>query len=391
MKTLHIIIIALVIVAAVISLILTAEYTDLFSKSNFHVIKTEKLSDFYQIRNISNPNGTGNDYGISVGDFDWSHDGKFVAFTSNAGAPVDYLWTISSDGKEIKPLKIPIEFNSIAYIHISPDNNSVYFVGQYNDKNVTYQDIFRYDLSNKTYSFITKDSHVHSFDFMPDGNMIYVESHSNSTRLEKNSSIFLIKYYNVLWLVTPDGQKIKPIYNGTEFFDEMAVNPGGNKIVFVSRDDPARPSDNGTDIVNFASSGPVRANIHSYLAIFDMATKKFTILTETVDDAYARPKWISDDNHILYEIMTHYCVQDKMVGEQSCPAGLLNLMNLSENSTQVLYGNKLEPYTAPLVGVTIDPNKRSIIFGNNFDYFNNDIDGKGIYQMIFDKPFYFKE
>ncbi|HEX5457880.1 MAG TPA: hypothetical protein VFX64_05780 [Candidatus Nitrosotalea sp.] len=220
---------------------------------------------------------------------------------------------------------------------------------------------------------------------MSNGNLVYLESHYNSTRLEKDRPIFLIHSYDVLWLATSNGQKIRPIYDGTQLFGGMTLSPDGKKIVFVSNEDPLHPSSNDTDIVNFFSmGGPIRNDVSSYLTIYDMDTNKFTIMKKSDNDDFWNLKWISDD-HIMYETLLHQCVQDKMAGEQSCPAGLLQMMTVSDHSSKILYGNQVEPYTSPLVGVAISPDGRSLIFGINYDYSNGDIDGKGIYRMDFAK------
>ncbi|MGH2611762.1 MAG: hypothetical protein ACRDFB_01780 [Rhabdochlamydiaceae bacterium] len=386
MKTMHL----AIITTAVITVIITAALMittneNLFKPRDVVTEKIQKLVDYSTILHIFLPNNTGNDVGITTNDFDWSHDGKFAAFSMSGGAPVSYLWATSSDGKEIKHLKIPIKFNYIENIHFSPDSSSIFFVGQYNDGNETYQDIFRYDLGDATYHFVTKDSHVRAFDFMPDGNIVFVESHYNSTRLQNDMPIFLVRHYNLLWLASPDGKKIMSLYNGTVLFQEIAVSPDGNKIVFISSEDPHNPSSNGTDIVNINGlGGPIKAT-SSYLSTFGMANRNFTILKQSVTDGYANPKWLTN-NVLLYQTMIPKCVKDRAVGTQSCPAGLLDMTNLSDNSTTVLYGNKVEPYTAPLFGYAISHDKRSIIFGMNFDFSNGNIDGTGIYKMDFETP-----
>lgn len=391
MKTLHTsIIIGAGIAVAVFSSLVFFEGHDVFQTGNFQVVNIEKLVDYERIwATISPQTGDQKNY-IVTGDFDWSRDGKFLAFNMGAGAPISYLFTMDANGKEITPANIPIVFNSVGNIHISSDNNSVYFIGQYNVKNDTYQDIFRYYLNNQSYSLITKNSHVYSFDFMPDGNLVYLETHSNSTRLEKDRPVFLVHNYAVLWLASSDGSKIRPIHNGTQLFEGMIASPNGDKIAFSSTDDPLHPSSNGTDVVNFLSlGGPIRNDMSSYFTIFDMDTNEFTVIKKGDNGEFWNLKWVSEDQ-ILYETLTNHCVQDKTIGEQSCPAGLLQMMTISDHSSQILYGNQVEPYTSPLVGAAISPDERSLIFGINYDYSNGKIDGKGIYQMTFDKPLYSK-
>ncbi|MBI3640707.1 MAG: hypothetical protein HY223_10450 [Thaumarchaeota archaeon] len=386
MKTLHLSIIigAGIFISIVLSILLiNPEGISIFG-NNIPIKNIEKLSDFYKIKNIQNPNDIGNDDGISAGDFDWSHDGKLVAFSMSGGSPVEYLWVMTSDGKQIRELHIPIEFNYVDYIHFSPSDDSIYFVGQYNNKNETYQDIFRYDLHNDMYSFVTKNLHLQALDFMPDGNIVYLENHSNSTRLEKDRPLFLIKHYSILWLAHSDGTKIKSLYNGTEFFNQMAASPDGTKLVSVFDEDPNHPSSNGTDIEDMGRLGPPEM-VRSYLALYDNNEKNFVILGQlTNGESYSNPKWV-DNNTILFGKLLHQCVQDKTLGEQSCPAGILELMDISQNSVKILYGNQAEPYTSPLIGTTINPSKDSLIFAINYDYSNGNIDGKGIYLMEFEK------
>lgn len=383
MKTLYISIIVGIIIAVAIPTLIFVEQ-NFIPYGNFHVIKTQKLADSSDIWRLIHPMNNEKEEYVSTEQIDWNYSENILAFGVNAGAPVSYLWTMNATGNVLEQADIPIEFNSISYIHMN--GNSVFFIGQYNSKNETYQDIFRYEVSNKAYSFVTRDSHVRSMDFMQNGNIIYVESHSNSTRLEPNEPLYLIKSYNVLWLASPDGHKIKPVYNGTQLFDDIALSPNGNSLAFVSSDDPLHPESNGTDIVNFASlGGPPKSDNYFYFIIFDMNTKEFTVLDKADNENFVNLKWL-DGDHILYEKLTRNCVQDKMSGTQSCPAGLLELMTLSDHVSQVVYGNQVEPYTAPLEGVTVSPDGRSIIFGINYDYSNNDVNGKGIYEMTFDKP-----
>jgi hypothetical protein len=390
MKTLYYSIISGSAIVAVIFLTLVLVDPNFLTARNFHVVSIQKIVNHDDLWKLIHPiKGENREY-LSTEGIDWSDDGRSLAFGVNAGAPVSYLWTMNSNGKELTPANIPIEFNSISDIRISKNDSSVFFVGQYNSGNNTYQDIFRYDANNKSYSFVTKDSHVKNIEFMKNGDILYVEAHSNSTRLEKNTPVFLIKHYNVLWLATPDGYKIKPLYNGTMLFDGMTLNPSGDKIAFVSRDDPNHPESNGTDIVNFSSLGPSNTHNYQYFTIFDVTTKEFTVMEKTDNEEFASMKWLPDGDHILYEKLTHHCVQDRMPGTQSCPAGLLELMSISEHSSQVIYGNQAEPYTTPLVGTAISLDGRSIIFGVNYDFTDDRIDGKGIYKMTFDKPLYLK-
>lgn len=390
MKTLYYSIISGSAIVSVIFLTLMLVDLNFLSVRNFHVVAIQKIVNNDDIWKQIHPiKGESKEY-LSIEGIDCSDDGKFLAFGVNVGAPVSYVWTMDSDGKDLAPSNIPIEFNAISDIHISKNDSSVFFVGQYNSNSITYQDIFRYNTNNKSYSFVTKDSHVRNVEFMKNGDILYVESHSNSTRLEKNKPVFLIKHYNVLWLATPDGHKIKPLYNGTMLFNGMILNPDEDKIAFVSRDDPNHPESNGTDIVNFLSLGPIFAQNYQYFTIFDLMTKEFTVMEKTNNEDIVNIKWLLDGDHILYERLTNHCVQDRIPGTQSCPAGLLEIMNISEHSSQVIYGNQAEPYTAPLVGTAISLDGRSIIFGVNYDFTNDRIDGKGIYKMTFDKPLYIK-
>ncbi|MDE1766774.1 MAG: PD40 domain-containing protein [Thaumarchaeota archaeon] len=383
MKTIHLAIIAGTGILAIIGSFVLL-HANPFQPDSFAVEKTQKLVDYHAILQIHLPDNLGSDNGITTNDFDWSKDGKFAAFSMAAGAPVSYLYTVSLDGNEIREIKIPIEFNYIENIHISPDNTSIYFVGQYNDKKETYQDIFRYDLGNSTYHLITKDSHVRGFDLGSDGNIVFVESHYNSTRLQQERPAFLVRHYNLMWLASADGNKINLLYNGTVLFQDMVESPDGTKIAFVSYDDPLHPTSNGTDIVNLSLGGGFKQSI-SYLGLFDIAGKNFRILEKNANDSYANPRWVSNDS-LLYQTMIHQCVQDKEVGEQSCPAGLLSMVRPSDGAVKLLYGNTAAPYTAPFFGYAPSPDTRSILFGMNFDFSNSDMDGTGIYKMDFDRP-----
>ena len=88
----------------------------------------QKLTDFYQIRKIYNPNDTGSDLGVNVGDFDWSNDGKFAVFAfCNASPDGCTLWKITHDGKEIKQIVMPMKFEIIGKIRIL--SNDIFFDG----------------------------------------------------------------------------------------------------------------------------------------------------------------------------------------------------------------------------------------------------------------------
>ena len=91
----------------------------------------QKLSDIYRIRNIYNPNDTGNDSGVSLGYFAWSQDEKFAVFAfGNANPDGSTLWMISRDGQKLQEIPIKMKFDVINKIRIVSDD--IFFDGWYN-------------------------------------------------------------------------------------------------------------------------------------------------------------------------------------------------------------------------------------------------------------------
>ncbi len=133
------------------------------------------ISDIYRIRNIYNPNDTGNDSGVSLGYFAWSQDGKFAVFAfGNANPDGSTLWAISRDGQKLQEIPIKMKFDVINKIRIVSDD--IFFDGWYNGQNN--RDVFKYDMKNQALTKLTKSGNVNVFDVMPDGNIVYQEEHS---------------------------------------------------------------------------------------------------------------------------------------------------------------------------------------------------------------------
>ncbi|MDE1766773.1 MAG: PD40 domain-containing protein [Thaumarchaeota archaeon] len=345
-----------------------------------------KIVDLAQLNRTLAERPIDNFVGIIFGAFDWSHDGKFLVFSTNAGNPPSYLWVMSSDGKQTRIISTP-KADSIYSPRISPDNRSVYYIGGYSQNGTWYQDIYRCGLENDSNNCqdLTLHSKIGAFDFIPSGNgLVFVENHSNTTFVR--SFTFLVRHYNLLWLSDLDGKKQKLLFNGTQTFSGMSLSPDGNSMVFFDRDNPVRPEDNGTYMEYNLPGGGIPGPKPVYLALFSISQKNFTILDSSTDYVYGNFRWTNDGNYIMADkLFSSEMVEVKPEAYSS--AGVVTLIPASDPKNQtVLYGLQTKPYAPTPKGLAISPDQKSIIFGIDTDYHGSEIQGRGIYRIDFGNP-----
>ncbi|MGI0087711.1 MAG: hypothetical protein ACREBI_07085 [Nitrosotalea sp.] len=339
-----------------------------------------------QLKEVLSGKPIDNFTGIIFGAFDWSHDGKFLAFSTNSGNPPSYLWVMSSDGRQTRIIDTP-KVDSIYSPRISPDDGSVYYIGGYNKNGTQYQDIYRCGLESDDNSCqdLTGHSKISAFDFTPSGNgLVFVENHSNTTFVR--SFTFLVRHYNLLWLSDLDGKKQKLLFNCTQPFSGMSLSPDGRTIVFFDSDNPVHPQDNGTYMKYNFPGGGIPGPKPVYLALFDMSQKNFTILDSSTDYVYGNFGWTSDGKYVISDkLFSHEMVEVKP--ETYSTAGLVTLVPVSDPKNQtILYGLQTGPYMPTPEGLAVSPDQKSVVFGMDTDYYDGEIQGRGIYQIDFANP-----
>lgn len=347
----------------------------------------QKLSDIYRIRNIYNPNDIGNDFGVSLGYFAWSQDGKFAVFVfGNANPDGSTLWKISRDGQELQEIPIKMKFDVINKIRIVSDD--IFFDGWYNGQNN--RDVFKYDMKNQILTKITKSGDVNVFDVMPDGNIVYQEEHNYQTKVcplkvNDTSGNDWAGYYTVLWIADQQDNKIKSIYNGTEVFQEIDTSPDGKYIAFADMTHPLNPELHAMITCN-PFGGPPFANIQMGLKLLDVNSGSITTL-DTSTTGYQNLVWSHDQKSILYTVQSNQCIPlDNIGNSQTCSAGFVKLRNIHDGTDKLLYGRESSPYTERPIGIAVSNDARSMIFGIDADVNDGLVNGKGIYIFEFDSP-----
>lgn len=349
----------------------------------------QKLTDIYHIRSIYNPNDTGSDLGVTVGDFDWSQDGKFAVFAfCNANPDGCTLWKLNRDGQDLKEIPIQMKFDTIGKIRLF--SNNIIFDGGYNEQNS--YDVFKYDIQTQAFEKLTNSGNVNIFDVMPDGNIVYQDTHNYQTKVcplqvNNTSGNDWAGYYTVLWMTDQHGNKIKPIYNGTELFHEINTSPDGNSIAFTDITHPLNPKLHAM-ITCSPFGGPPFSNIPSGLKLLNVNSGQITTL-ETSNTGYQNLLWSPDGNLILFTVASNNCIpMDKTGNSQICSAGFLKIKNIKDDTLRLIYGRESSPYTEIPTGVAVSRDGRSIIFGINADVNDGLVNGKGIYVVEFDNPIY---
>jgi len=379
MKPLHLsIIIAATAVAIAIFLLM---FTNLMETGpSGHI---QKLTDFYQIRKIYNPNDTGSDLGVNVGDFDWSNDGKFAVFAfCNASPDGCTLWKITHDGKEIQEIVMPMKFEVIGKIRAL--SNDVIFDGWYDGQ--SNQDVFKFNLDNMTLKRLTYGGKVNVFDVTPDGNLVYQEVHDYPTkvcplRVNDTSRNDWAGYYTVLWIVDQHGNKIRPLYNGTEVFQDLAASPDMKNIMFTDITLLQNPQIHVMMTCRPFPGGP-QIPAEYGIKLLDTGTGKITLL-DSFRQSFGNLRWVSESS-ALYIVEPGQCITDKTGNVNHCSSGFLKLVNIADRSSRLIYGKENPPYTDVPRGVAISRDGRSMIFAVNEDVSDGIVNGKGIYVFEFD-------
>lgn len=385
MKTLYLSIIIVITIGAIV--VFFSYYDNWFDTGQSGHI--QKLTDFYRIRAIYNPNDTGSDLGVNVGDFDWSKDGKFAVFAfCNANPDGCTLWKITRDGKEIQEIPISQKFDVIGKIRIVSDD--VIFDGWYNGQNK--QDVFKYNLENHSFEKLTDSGKVTVFDVLPNGNLVYQEYHNYPTKvcpLKVNDTTgdSWAGYYTVLWIADQRDNKIKSIYNGTEIFHELDSSQDGNLIAFIDMTHPLNPKLHAIITCNPGSGGPNYGNIQNGLKLLDVNSGKITTLETSITSGYQKLAWLPDGISILYAVPTNQCIpMDETDNSRTCSAGFLKIKNINDGASKLIYGRESQPFTDRPTGTSVSNDGRSIIFGINEDVNDGLVNGKGIYIFELDKP-----
>lgn len=158
---------------------------------------------------------------------DWSPDGKFIIFTIDY-SPTPHVWKVDLQTKQSEDLNIPMKTDSILYLRISPDENSIIFFADHviDSNNNQIPDLFRFDIKEQKLIQITNGTEhdmVESAVWTPDGNIIYSKSHAE--KLMDMSSP------TNLWLVDRNGKIINKIYSEPSLFTIYDISKDGKKLL----------------------------------------------------------------------------------------------------------------------------------------------------------------
>jgi len=248
------------------------------------VINHTKLARLFGLNNNTN-------YPVDL--YDWSKDGKFI-ITNLYISNKNYLVSIDPNGTMLQKLNTQ-DLHNFFPARISPSDRYVLFTGvTINAENDHIDNLYLYDMVTNTMKSLTNNTNyesgshsvsMHSYDWLPNGNIIYNEEDALSTPTPYGSLSFS------LWEVSSTGEKIGLLchsmyyFNNPNFksspnscdFEEMAVNPDGNKIVFA--DD-------------------------SHLKIYNIDTNQTTVIPNFYGDFGAITRWIPNSSSIVYTQFT---------------------------------------------------------------------------------------
>ena len=227
--------------------------------------------------------------GVNIEEIEWSPDDSFILFkqhdrrqyVENTQCVSESLWKIDFVDYSVQkiPLQIFEQCGNANELKVSHDGAFVVMSGHYTEQDGTEQTgLFVYDLeSNKLEKIIDMGKvHVTSFDWMPDGTILYHES------VTQNAGI--------LWNIDMDGNVLEKIYEGEPNFGYMDVSPDGTSISFRALEkEPGRsPPPSAED---FDPPGTI--------TWFDLPTKEFFEQTITYN-IYATTKWSPDNDYLYY-------------------------------------------------------------------------------------------
>ncbi|MDE1764745.1 MAG: PD40 domain-containing protein [Thaumarchaeota archaeon] len=346
-----------------------------------------RLTDLYRIWNLYNPtHPQGDDNGITAVGFDWIDSNWAVFVFGNADPPGASLWKISKDGKDISRIQLPMQFDVIDKVHAFQDR--VYFDGWYDRQNK--RDVFEVSLDNGTFVQLTHSGEINMYDVLPDGKIVFEESHSYKTEVcplyaNDTSGSNWAGYYTTLWLADANGRKIKAIYNGTEVFRDMVTSTDGKSIAFTDITDPSHPMLHAM-ISCTSFPGPIEPNLQYGLKLLNLDDGQISDLGSSQYDFY-NPKWTPDGKFLLYVVTPHKCLTDAAnPNEQHCISGFLKMLDVSDGSSQLVYGRNGPPYSAAPMGADPSPDGKSVIFSVLGNVNDGLVNGAGIYILNLDRP-----
>jgi Tol biopolymer transport system component len=240
---------------------------------------------------------------------------------------------MSSVGRELKKINIP-KLEGVSFPRISPSEDSIVFVGHDNDR----INLFKYRLKEDVTSQITRTAFTNStvqwingFDWMPDGNIVYVEG---------SREIMTGKADFQLWLADSDGNKIKKLFSRSRDMGIADASPDGRKILLTSG------------------------------RIFDIDKGELDgVLSFVINRSGYNAKWSASGDLLIYSSSGGYG-----------PGGTMYITSADGSYDQILYTGIPKP-----VDPAISPDGRFIIFGSPIATWDR-YDDAGIYRMELSKP-----
>ncbi len=294
MKTLHLAVIGIVAVGAIAFWMFYEPILSNSDKEKFSKPMIEQVVNHAQLTKIFGSNDT-SDFSVDL--YDWSKNGKFIIAGFHAGEK-NYLVSIDPNGTILQKLNTQ-NFHGFFPARISPSDRYVLFTGVTEDSASYYTDnLYLYDMVTNTMKSLTNNTNyevgshsvnLQTYDWLPDGNIIYNEEDSFPTPTPLGSMSFS------LWETSTTGEKRSLLcysiyyYNNPNFksspnscdFAEMATNPDGTKIVF---------SDN------------------PHIEIYNIDTNQTDVIPNFSWDFGANVRWIPNSSSIVYTHLTdeHY-------------------------------------------------------------------------------------
>lgn len=277
---------------------------------------------------------------------DWSSDGKFILFSyfdyskaASEFAEGTEFGMMSPDGMHIEKIEIPVQFKNGFGARLSPSDDSILLFAKY-DQEDRYQ-VFRYDMTEQKLVQLSNNdpfSNVNSFDWMPDGNIVFGEEVYN----QKSDYIA----YN-LWLLDSNGKRITKLYgwsfdpdiryseefDGRPRFYGFDISPDGEKIVLIS----------------YKVTGMFQTYYN--LPVFDIEKKEFKNVPNP-SSPIESPRWSPNGEFIIYDVGTGY----------KTPGGWLQITNVDGTLHEALSAGAESPGDDPTTFV-VSPDGESILIG----------------------------
>ncbi|QMU54757.1 MAG: hypothetical protein GKS07_07645 [Nitrosopumilus sp.] len=227
--------------------------------------------------------------GVNIEEVEWSPDGSFILFKQHERCNyIDgpqcvskSLWKMDLTNSSLQkiPLHMFERYGNADEIKVSPDGDFLAMRGYYAEQDGTeHAGLFVYDFeNNKSEKIIDRTQvHVTSFDWMPDGTILYHES------ITQNAG--------VLWNIDRDGNVLEKTYEGEPNFGYMDVSPDGTKVSYRAFEkEPGRSP----------PPGPGDFDPPGTITWFDIPTKEF-FEEKITYNIYATTRWSPDNEHIYY-------------------------------------------------------------------------------------------